>query len=321
MKQKSLYDHKLVPVHQCSLKFEGSVRKIGAFNIPNCEDIYFWTPLRENICTLTTIDQQSGCPSSKTIRLSDQTSDDLCENSDPKCKEHKYFVISNDVYSENVSSNCQSVVYKYCRENSGATVKIAFQFSGNCHSVVPFNDSLALSVYIKTGFSTPDWHVRIADHKGGIINQICYDSNGEPLFKEPRHLASSHSGDILFVSDYGLKSVIALDTHGQVLFKFSLNDLLSVIKWEQQHPLGITCDEENNVYVACMNKVIQISSNGIKCHIILQTDRITGRQPEIVDVCYNPLSKKLAVAEVCYSTSPTLYTISTPTATILKFLP
>lgn len=302
IKPKSLYSQNLAPIHCKSFYNDPIVKsKIGAIHVPNSDNFLFWVQSTRTYdyrtvyyCEIHYFNKTSGWASTAGIYLSEKESIGPTQDQCQKCYNIGYFVLVCDIYPNSVSN---TTVYKYCLEH-GKNVIPAFNLHGTCHSVVLFNGGLALSVYIKTGFSNPDWHIQLVDFKGNIIKQICYDGNGIPLFKEPRHLASSNTEDILFVSDYSLNSVLALDKHGQTLFKFT-HKLISC-------PLGITCDEENNVYVACGQTVVQIKQDGKISRALLNS---TEKKTTVEDVCYNELTKSLAVVE------------NSPKATIFKFLP
>jgi DNA-binding beta-propeller fold protein YncE len=86
-------------------------------------------------------------------------------------------------------------------------------------------------------------------------------------------LTSNPDGTNLFVSDNGNGTVTAFDVKGRLIFRFNR---LAVV-----HPLGITADRYNNVYVACGSKVIQIKAGGGEYKKILKV----SDQDKIVSVC------------------------------------
>jgi hypothetical protein len=105
------------------------------------------------------------------------------------------------------------------------------------------------------------------------------------LFKEPKHLTSNDARDILFVSDQGNHSVIALDIKGYILFKYTHETI--------QNPRGLTCDNEGNIYVASEDKVIQIDQHGSKSQVILSSKE--KQFEKLIDVCYSTYASELGV--------------------------
>ena len=161
----------------------------------------------------------------------------------------------------------------------------SFRTCGECHGIAVFNEGLAISLQISTNYSLPEWQVQFISFNGEVRRQICFDNEGEPLFKEPKHLTSNDAEDILFVSDQGNHSIIALDIKGYTLFKYTHETIKT--------PLGLTCDDEGNIYVASGNKVVQIDQHGTKSRVILSSKE--GNDVELIDVCYSKVTNELAV--------------------------
>jgi hypothetical protein len=153
----------------------------------------------------------------------------------------------------------QQKIYKYADKTDVENLRTC----GKCYGIAVFSEGLAISLNIRSKYSLPEWQVQFISYDGTVRKQICFDNDGEPLFKEPKHLTSNDAQDILFVSDHGNHSVIALDIKGYTLFKY-MHDSIKT-------PRGITCDDEGNIYVATVNKVVQIDQHGSKSRVILNT--------------------------------------------------
>jgi hypothetical protein len=179
-----------------------------------------------------------------------------------------------------------SSVWKYtCYSEDDWLHYKAFSTSGACYGVAEFDNGLAISVFLPTSFSLPDWQVQYVSYDGNIKCRIYYDDKGQPLFKEPKFLTSNDARDILYVSDKAACSIIALDKNGTVLFNFTHKTMTC--------PLGLTCDDEGNIYVACKINVIQINAYGTLSRVILSPKE--NMSTLLTDICFNKLSQKLAV--------------------------
>jgi hypothetical protein len=174
-----------------------------------------------------------------------------------------------------------TMIYKYADKTDVEILRTC----GKCYGIAVFSKGLAISLNIRSKYSLPEWQVQFISYDGTVLKQICFDNEGGPLFQEPKHLTSNDAQDILFVSDQGKHLVIALDIKGYTLFKYTHDSI--------QTPLGITCDNEGNIYVASKNKVVQIDQHGTKSRVILNTKE---KQSNLVnDVCYNKLTGELGV--------------------------
>jgi hypothetical protein len=173
------------------------------------------------------------------------------------------------------------IIYKYADK----TDVEFFHTCGKCYGLADFNDGLAISLNIQSNYSLPEWQVQFISYDGTVRKQICFDNEGGPLFKEPKHLTSNDGQDILFVSDQGNHSIMALDIKGYTLFKYTHDTI--------QTPRGITCDDEGNIYVASENKVVQIDQHGTKSRVILNTK--DEQFNLVIDVCYNKFTSELGV--------------------------
>ncbi|XP_045205675.2 uncharacterized protein LOC123557933 [Mercenaria mercenaria] len=187
---------------------------------------------------------------------------------------------------------------RYSNTNKSSTTE-AFYKNGQCFGIAAFDKGLAISLFIQTSYALPDWQVQYVTFTGAVKKQIYYDNKDQPLFKEPKHLTSNDAQNVLYVSDQGANSIIALDPKGTVLFKF----IHETIKC----PQGLTRDDEGNIYVACDNKVIQINQHGTKSRIILSSDEAEPKM--LIDVCFNKVSQKFAVVN------------KSAEVTVFKFLP
>jgi hypothetical protein len=175
----------------------------------------------------------------------------------------------------------QQKIYKYANKTDAEIVRTC----GKCYGIAVFNEGLAISSNIPTNYSLPEWQVQFISYDGTVRKQICFDNEGGPLFKEPTHLTSNDAEDILFVSDQGNHSIIALDIKGYTLFKYTHDSIKT--------PRGITCDDEGNIYVASENKVVQIDQHGTKSRVILSTKEKQSNR--VIDVCYNKFTSELGV--------------------------
>jgi hypothetical protein len=175
----------------------------------------------------------------------------------------------------------QQMIYKNAEKTDVEFIRTC----GKCYGRAVFNEGLAISLNIPTKYSLPEWQVQFISYEGTVDKQICFDNEGGPLFQKPKHLTSNDAQDILFVSDQGNHSVIALDTKGYTLFKY-MHDTIRT-------PRGITCDDEGNIYVASENKVVQIDQHGTKSRVILNTKEKLNNL--VIDVCYNKFTSELGV--------------------------
>jgi hypothetical protein len=175
----------------------------------------------------------------------------------------------------------QQKIYKYADKTCVEFMRTC----GKCYGIAVFNECLAISLNLPTNYLLPEWQVQFISYEGTVRKQICFDNEGGPLFKEPKHLTSNDAEDILFVSDQGNHSVIALDIKGYTLFKY-MHDTIKT-------PRGITCDDDGNIYVASENKIVQIDQHGSKSRVILNTKE--KRSNLVIDVCYNKFTSELGV--------------------------
>ena len=116
------------------------------------------------------------------------------------------------------------------------------------------------------------------------MRQICYDRKRKILFSDPKCMATNIEKTVLYVSDSGDHSVIALDVDGTVLFRFKHDDM--------KNPDGMCVDDEDNIYVACSTNLFQINKNGKYSRVLLQTT-----ESRLTRVAFSPVDRTLAVCE------------------------
>jgi hypothetical protein len=210
--------------------------------------------------------------------------------------EKKYIPLSKDCTPADISmfkSSLQiySAYYftipneqKICKYTDDADVEF-IHTCGKCYGIAVFDEGLAITINIPTSYSLPEWQVQFITFKGYLKKQICFDNDGEPLFKEPKYLTANNAQDILFLSDQGNHSVIALDVKGYILFKYTHETI--------QNPRGLTCDDEGNIYVASGDKLLQIDQHGTKSRVILSSKE--KQLKKLIDVCYSTYASELGV--------------------------
>ena len=163
---------------------------------------------------------------------------------------------------------CTKTVYRY-REH---TFDELFSTEGSCFGIAWFDGGFAVSIEMKSNFSlSSEWQVQVLNAKGKLEKQFYYDCVGNPMFKRPLFLDSNRSGTTLFVSDFEKQAIIALDNVENKLYKFN-NPIL-------YKPSGLAVDTEENVYVACGPRVVQIEKGGVNFRELLpvkNTDRAVG---------------------------------------------
>ena len=176
---------------------------------------------------------------------------------------------------------CKKMVFMYKKHSSFYE---CFPTAGSCFGIACFAGGFAVSMEIKSNFNMPSaWQVQTFDEKGKLKKQFFYDSSGDALFKRPLFLDSNKSETTLFVSDIGKRAIIALDVEGTKLFEF-VNAILN-------EPLGIAVDPEENIYVACGSRVVQVEKGGVSFRELLPV----GNHDKAVDICFEPVENLLTV--------------------------
>lgn len=255
--------------------------------VPGCKDnvflLYQYQSPTENVqiiqdvFELGKVDEENGYKDVFTEFSRDIFKDQpqSCTEKNRKCEnELMFFVVPRP-----------SKVLAYCNRHS--QVFQAFQLPTGAEglNIAMFNKGLALSVRLETSFNLPEWRIQHVSFSGEVITDFIYDKTGNPLFKHPNHLISNETQDILFILDCKDKAVKAMDTKGMILFCYK-HELL-------QFPTSITFDEENNIYVASQNKVIQIDKLWKHTRELLTAER--GQI--ITNICYNKVAKRLTVVD------------------------
>ena len=133
---------------------------------------------------------------------------------------------------------------------------------GNIIAICKFDDSP----------NVPSIH--LLDRKGNIENIIYKTTKGDTIFVDPGYIAVNRNNDVMSVSDQGSDSVINVNRDGEVVSRFSNQDL---------KPVGICVDSTNGSVIVCD----QTSESILFLSCLLQPlQRIVGKH----EVMKRPLS-------------------------------
>lgn len=137
------------------------------------------------------------------------------------------------------------------------------------------HDKLAVS-YLGSGKS-----VDIISLEGVIERTLSMEEHGEPLFFDPRYLATTKGDNqLILVSDFRKQSIIGLTSDGQVKFKFQSSNGHRTLK-----PLGICSDRFGNIFVAdySRDEIVLLNKDGkYQRSVVTREDEID--RPVAVDI-------------------------------------
>lgn len=133
------------------------------------------------------------------------------------------------------------------------------------------------------------WELRLLDYRGNlkskleIFNPFTLDIGSRPL----QHMTSSRGGKFISLSDTKNSCIITVDVTTRVVLHETLLE-------EGKCPTYITSDGEgsHNLYVACDNKVFQISKKGKIIGVLIDKAKENG---EVGCIVYNKLNNRLYV--------------------------
>ena len=165
--------------------------------------------------------------------------------------------------------------------------KLAFEITGTCYGIACFNDGIALSVEIVTNFqSGSEWQVQLYDFRGLLRSQIFSDTDGDAYFGKPLCLCSNDGEDKLFVSDEQKNAIFIFDVNCELIAE--VKDPAILVR-----PRGLTCDEFENIYVACERIVVQVLRRGQACRQLLTL----STSDVAMDLCFDVLRRQLVVVQ------------------------
>ncbi|WAR21789.1 BMI1-like protein [Mya arenaria] len=180
-------------------------------------------------------------------------------------------------------------VHKVCKMDEGMrSASVAFNTPGQGYGITKFDNGLALVQKVDSNFLTTAWQIQCYILDGRRKLQILYDQEGLPLFEQPEYLTSNTEENILYATDTKKNVLYAFDTKGSILFKFHSEDMIS--------PKGLITDNEENIYIACKGRILQLEQNGVKYRTILRLKKEMENNC-IENVYFDSESSQLAVIE------------------------
>ncbi|KAH3868645.1 hypothetical protein DPMN_031796 [Dreissena polymorpha] len=161
------------------------------------------------------------------------------------------------------------------------TLTTAFITEGACYGFALFDGGFAIIVLSKTDYDLSEWQIKLFTRSGVLKGELA-DKTEKNLLKTPKYLQSNANEDILYSSDSGTNSVIAINSRGHVLFVFTSTSMFA--------PGSLAVDLEGNIYVACDQGVLQIHKDGEKSRLVLKLkDNKPGVQAVFFDRKHNCL--------------------------------
>lgn len=170
---------------------------------------------------------------------------------------------------------------------------------GYCNSVAIcrrsfFSHALVAGITYPQGFATKQYQVHIMDFNGAIKLKLFYDDTGQSLFHGKVFVSGTVTCGEIIVSDKADGSVQGFNTiTREGVFKHKIKD-----------PLGLSVDNQNNIYVITNSCFYWISPNRDRVVSFLKR----GHRSKSSNCCYDNKTKMLAVTS-SHSETVQLYTI------------
>ena len=131
--------------------------------------------------------------------------------------------------------------------------------------------------------------IRVLGLDGKLKRRLGVNQDGSFMFKWPDYITVSSSGEKIFVSDYGTRTVTCMSVDGRVIYTYKDDSM--------RRPYGLLCDSEDNILVCggSSNNVQVLTADG-KRHCTLLTARDGLVYPE--PIAYGDSDNTLFVG--CY---------------------